>query len=202
MGGPSTANRRTAPGARTPKRPRCAASGYKKGRGLRETPEDAAPHLFTFLRYPGMAPHNNAAERGIRDAIVLHRSVRHQLSEPGGRHMFSVRVSVARTCQKLGMAPQGIRRRSGPRDGLPAAGGPEGLPDGGRCGRGTADAPPGAGMPGMLLKVTVAGPKSGTGEAAGTAGDPAKRARIFTAGSCRGRPGRRHLHTTPAIRGN
>lgn len=77
-----------------------------------------------------MPPHNNAAERGMRDAVVLHRSVRHRLSEPGGRHMFSVRVSVARTCQKPGMAPQGMRRRSGPRDGLPAAGGPEGLQDG------------------------------------------------------------------------
>ena len=95
--------RRRAPG---PQRPRCAASGYKKGRGFRETPEDAAPHLFTFLRYPGMPPHNNAAELEIRDAVVLHRSVRHQMSGPGGRHVFSAPASVARACQKMGMFPR------------------------------------------------------------------------------------------------
>ncbi|MCE2499111.1 MAG: hypothetical protein J4F28_09070, partial [Nitrosopumilaceae archaeon] len=32
--------------------------------------------------------------------------VRHQLSEPGGREVFSVMVSVARTCQKMGMFPR------------------------------------------------------------------------------------------------
>ena len=60
----------------------------------------AAPCLFTFLRYPGMPPHNNAAELEIRDAVVLHRNVRHQLSKPEGREVFSVLISVARTCHK------------------------------------------------------------------------------------------------------
>ncbi len=82
------------------------ASGYKKGHGFRETLENAAPHLFTFLRCPGMPPHNNAAELEIRDTVVLHRNVRHQLSEPDGRHVFSVLVSVARTCQKMGVFPR------------------------------------------------------------------------------------------------
>lgn len=82
------------------------ASGYKKGHGFRETLENAAPHLFTFLRHPGMPPHNNAAELEIRDTVVLHRNVRHQLSEPEGRQVFSVLVSVARTCQKLGVFPR------------------------------------------------------------------------------------------------
>ena len=82
------------------------ASGYKEGHGFRETLENAAPHLFTFLRYPGMPPHNNAAELEIRDTVVLHRNVRHQLSEPEGRQVFSVLVSVARTCQKMGMFPR------------------------------------------------------------------------------------------------
>ena len=82
------------------------ASGYKKGHGFRETLENAAPHLFTFLRHPGMPPHNNAAELEIRDTVVLHRNVRHQLSEPEGRQVFSVLVSVARTCQKVGMFPR------------------------------------------------------------------------------------------------
>ena len=79
---------------------------YKEGHGFRGTLENAAPHLFTFLRYPGMPPHNNAAELEIRDTVVLHRNVRHQLSEPVGREVFSVLVSVARTCQKIGMFPR------------------------------------------------------------------------------------------------
>ncbi len=53
-----------------------------------------------------MPPHNNAAELEIRDTVVLHRNVRHQLSEPDGRHVFSVLVSVARTCQKMGVFPR------------------------------------------------------------------------------------------------
>ena len=82
------------------------ALDYKKEHGFRATLENAAPHLFTFLRYPGMPPHNNAAELEIRDTVVLHRNVRHQLSEPEGRQVFSVLVSVARTCQKMGMFPR------------------------------------------------------------------------------------------------
>jgi len=50
-----------------------------------------------------MSPHNNAAELEIRDTVVLHRNVRHQLSELEGRQVFSALVSVARTCQKMGM---------------------------------------------------------------------------------------------------
>ena len=66
----------------------------------------AAPCLFTFLRYPGMPPHNNGAELEIRDTVVLHRNVRHQLSEPEGREVFSVLISVARTCHKQGIFPR------------------------------------------------------------------------------------------------
>ena len=52
------------------------------GRKFKVTLEGAAPCLFTFLRYPGMPPHNNAAELEIRDAVVLHRNVRHQRPDP------------------------------------------------------------------------------------------------------------------------
>ena len=31
------------------------------------------PHLFTFLEYPGVDPTNNAAERGLRPAVVSRR---------------------------------------------------------------------------------------------------------------------------------
>ena len=81
------------------------ASSYPECR-FRTKLEGAAPHLFTFLRYPGMPPHNNGAELEIRDTAVLHRNVRHQLSTAEGREVFSVLVSVARTCRKLGIFPR------------------------------------------------------------------------------------------------
>ena len=68
--------------------------------------EGAAQHLFTFLRYSGMPSHNNAAELGTRDPVVLHRNVRHRLSEPKGMEVFPVSVSVARACHKWGMFPR------------------------------------------------------------------------------------------------
>ena len=50
-----------------------------------------------------MPPHNNAAELEIRDTVVLHRNVRYHLSEPEGMGVFSVLISVARTCHKQGI---------------------------------------------------------------------------------------------------
>ena len=82
------------------------ASSYPDGHKFRITLEGAAPHLFTFLRYPGMPPHNNGAELEIRDTAVLHRNVRHQLSTIQGREVLSVLVSVAHTCRKLGIFPR------------------------------------------------------------------------------------------------
>lgn len=82
------------------------ASSYPEGHKFRTKLEGAAPHLLTFLRYPGMPPHNNGAELEIRDTAVLHRNVRHQLSTAEGREVFSVLVSVARTCRKLGIFPR------------------------------------------------------------------------------------------------
>ena len=38
------------------------ASSYPEGHRFRTRLEGAAPHLLTFLRYPGMPPHNNGAE--------------------------------------------------------------------------------------------------------------------------------------------
>ena len=67
------------------------------------TLEGASPSLFTFLRYLGMPPHNDAAELEIRDVVVLHRNVRHKLSEA---EVFSVLVSVAPTCYKQEMFPR------------------------------------------------------------------------------------------------
>ena len=82
------------------------AAGYGASHGFRATLEGAAPCLFTFLRHPGMPPHNSAAELEIRDAAVLHRNVRHHLSSPEGRKVFSVLISVARTCHKQAIFPR------------------------------------------------------------------------------------------------
>ena len=86
------------------------ASDYR-GPQVPRNAGECRPHMFTFLRHPGMPPHNNAAELEIRDTVVLHRNVRHQLSEPEGRQVFSLLVSVARTCQKAGMFPRAAVER-------------------------------------------------------------------------------------------
>ena len=53
-----------------------------------------------------MPPRNNGAQLEMRDTAVLHRNARHQLSTAEGREVFSVLVSVARTCHKLGIFPR------------------------------------------------------------------------------------------------
>ena len=73
--------------------------------GFRTTLTNAAPNLFTFLRYPGMSPTNNGTERDIRDAVVLQRKFRHKLVNPEGMHVFSAIQSFNRTCRKLGLVP-------------------------------------------------------------------------------------------------
>ena len=59
--------------------------------------------MFTFLRHPDMPPHNNAAELEIRGTA---RDMRHQLSTVEGLEVFSVLISVARTCYKQGIFPR------------------------------------------------------------------------------------------------
>ena len=72
---------------------------------FRTTLTNAAPNLFTFLRYPGMPPTNNGAERDIRDAVVLQRKFRHKFVSPEGMHVFSAIQSFNSTCRKLGLVP-------------------------------------------------------------------------------------------------
>ena len=75
------------------------------GHDFRTTLTNAAPNLFTFLRYPGMPPTNNGTERDIRDAVVLQRKFRHKFVSPEGMHVFSAMQSFNRTCRKLGLVP-------------------------------------------------------------------------------------------------
>ena len=66
---------------------------------------NATPHLFTFLRHPGMPPRNNETERGIRDGVVLQRKIRHKFVNAEGRRVFSILQSFNMTCRKLGLVP-------------------------------------------------------------------------------------------------
>ena len=87
-------------------------TGARMARRMGVSPGRAQKLWFRYGHGPGPlgavpSPHNNnAAEPGMCDTAVLHRSVRHRLSGRGGREVFSVPVSVARTCQKMGMFPR------------------------------------------------------------------------------------------------
>ena len=65
----------------------------------------AVPYTFTFLAFRDMPPQNNDAELAIRDNIVVQRNVRHHITTPGGREVFSRPVTSAATCRKNGMSP-------------------------------------------------------------------------------------------------
>ena len=82
------------------------ASSYPEGHKFRTKLRGPPLTCSPSSGYPGMPPHNNGAELEIRDTAVLHRNVRHQLSTMEGREVFSVLVSVARTCRKLGIFPR------------------------------------------------------------------------------------------------
>lgn len=65
---------------------------------------NALPDAFTFLAHPGMSPHNNDAERELRDAIIPQRNRRHKLVTPEGRETFSTLVTFAKTCRRQGIS--------------------------------------------------------------------------------------------------
>ena len=73
--------------------------------------ENAAPYMFTFLRYPGMPPTNNDTERDIRDSVVVQRKIRRQFVNSLGMHVFSVIQSFNSTCRKLGLVPWKCMRK-------------------------------------------------------------------------------------------
>ena len=79
-------------------------AGYPEGK-LKTHLENAVPYMFTFLAHPGMPPHNNASELAIRDAVVRQRNVRHQITTPEGRDVFSRLLTFAATCQMNGIFP-------------------------------------------------------------------------------------------------
>ena len=92
------------------------ASSYGK-HPFAGTLRNAAPNLFTFLRYPGMPPTNNAAEGDIRDGVVLERKIRQKITTKEGMHVFAVIHSFTQTCRKpaSGSLEADGQHREGPR---------------------------------------------------------------------------------------
>ena len=61
--------------------------------------------MFTYLAFKGMPPQNNPAELAIRDCVVVQHNMRHQITTPRGREVFSRLVTFAATCNKNGIYP-------------------------------------------------------------------------------------------------
>ena len=59
-------------------------------------------HLFTFLKYPGVDPTNNAAERALRPAVVARKISCGNKTERGQR-TWQVLASLAATCHQRGL---------------------------------------------------------------------------------------------------
>jgi hypothetical protein len=59
-------------------------------------------HLFTFLKFPGVDPTNNAAERALRPAVVA-RKISCGNKTDRGRRTWQVLTSLATTCQQRGV---------------------------------------------------------------------------------------------------
>ena len=60
------------------------------------TLEAAVPNTFTFLRHPGMPPHNNDAGRPVRE-IKVHSKVPGQLKTPAGMKRFGAFMTCMMT---------------------------------------------------------------------------------------------------------
>ena len=59
----------------------------------------AAENLFTLLRYEGMEPTNNTAEREIQ-SVLIHHKVRGQIGSENGMRRFGVLLTCILTWQK------------------------------------------------------------------------------------------------------
>ena len=57
---------------------------------------NAAPELFTFVRYPGMPPTNNKSERMLR-RVVLHRKIRLMFRSIAGMKAYSILMTCMMT---------------------------------------------------------------------------------------------------------
>ena len=61
---------------------------------------NAAPELFTFIRYPGMPPHNNDCEKIIRRRVVMPRRQKGPFPNGTAASNYSAYQTFAATCEK------------------------------------------------------------------------------------------------------
>jgi hypothetical protein len=70
-------------------------------------------HLFTFLKYPGVEPTNNAAERALRPAVVARKMSCGNRTDRG-RRTWQILASVSATCGQRLASFAGLLRAAAP----------------------------------------------------------------------------------------
>ena len=78
-------------------------SGCGNGR-MTTIVSNAAPHLFTFIRYPGIPPHTNGVERTIRSRVAVIRKANGPFPNRKAARNYSVLQTFAATCEKNGIS--------------------------------------------------------------------------------------------------
>ena len=66
---------------------------------------NALPHMFTFLRHPGMPCHNNRVEQAIHEGPAREKRSRRQLRSAAGMRRLSITCTVFQTRGRLGIWP-------------------------------------------------------------------------------------------------
>ena len=81
------------------------AGGYGEKHAMRTALVNALPHMFTFLRHPGMPCHNNRVEQAIHEGPAREKRSRRQLRSAAGMRRLSITCTVFQTCRRLGIWP-------------------------------------------------------------------------------------------------
>ncbi len=89
---------------------RAIADMYGEGHEISTALTKSLPTMFTFLKHPGMPPHNNRAEQELHAGPARERRVRRQLKNHGGMRRMSVFSTVFRTAENLGVWPSTVVR--------------------------------------------------------------------------------------------
>ncbi len=81
------------------------AGGYGEKHAMRTALVNALPHMFTFLRHPGMPCRNDRAEQAIHEGPAREKRSRRQLRSAAGMRRLSITCTVFQTCRRLGIWP-------------------------------------------------------------------------------------------------
>ena len=89
---------------------RAIAYMYGRGREINTALTKSPPTMFTFLKHPGMPPHNNRAEQELHAGPAREKRVRRQLKNHSGMRRMSVLYTAFRTAENLGVWPPTVVR--------------------------------------------------------------------------------------------